>query len=225
MSLVPFKIFISDKSGSVTCESTEAENPEAVVVLAHGAGAGMNHPFMLNLAAELASKNISSVRFQFPYMEQGKKRPDTPKVAQETILKVIFETQNKYPSLPVYAGGKSFGGRMTSLLFASQPIDNIKGLIFYGFPLHPPGKPSTTRAVHLKDISLPMLFLQGTRDKLATPELLEEVLNPLSETTFQFIQDADHSFHVLKKSGYTDQDILKQLATSTSDWTKQSEIA
>lgn len=221
MSVVPFNIYISDKSGSISCTSTEAENPKAVIVLAHGAGAGMNHAFMLQLSADLASKHISSVRFQFPYMEQGKKRPDTPAVAQETIYKVINEVQKKYPSLPVYAGGKSFGGRMTSLLFASQSIEGIKGLIFYGFPLHPAGKPSTARAAHLKDISLPMLFLQGTRDKLATPELLKEVISPLSQATLQFIEDADHSFHVLKRSVYTDQDILQRLTLSTSDWIGQ----
>lgn len=222
MSQIPFKLHVSDEAGTVSCEIVEADKPVAILVLAHGAGAGMRHSFMLELAAALATTHISTIRFNFPYMEQGKKRPDTPQVAQETIYRVILEAQNRYPALPVFAGGKSFGGRMTSQLAASRSITSLKGLIFFGFPLHPPGKPSIKRAEHLQHVTIPMLFLQGTRDKLATPELIDQVTEPLDVGTLIFMEGADHSFHVLKSSGRTPQEVLKELASLTSDWIVQN---
>lgn len=220
MKTTTLEIHVSDTLEKVDGEIIAPAAPQALLVLAHGAGAGMHHLFMVELARALAHVNIASLRFQFPYMQQGKRRPDTPAVAGQTIAAAISEASKRYPALPVYAGGKSFGGRMTSVLAASRHIERLKGLVFYGFPLHPPGNPSVKRATHLKDIPYPMLFLQGTRDKLAQPDLIRQVTENLPKTELIAHDGADHSFHMLKKSGVTDEQMIQKLAFLTYKWMK-----
>ena len=176
--------------------------PAAGYVFAHGAGAGMGHAFMSAFADGLAERGIATLRYQFPYMEQGSKRPDTPKVAHATVRAAVAEAARRLPGLPLLAGGKSFGGRMTSQAQALAPLPGVRGLVFVGFPLHPAGKPSDERATHLSDIDLPMLFLQGTRDELAALDLLQPLLRRLGErATLALFEDADHAFHVRARSG------------------------
>src|SRR2546421_2859556 len=177
----------------------------ACYVLAHGAGAGMIHPFLTAIANGLAERGIATLRYQFPYMEQGSKRPDAPKLAHAAVRAAVQEAARLVPELAIFAGGKSFGGRMTSQAQAESPISGVRGLVFLGFPLHPPGKPSDERAKHLFDVQVPMLFLQGTRDDFANLELLEPLCKRLgARATLKLFQDADHSFHVPKSSGRGD---------------------
>src|SRR5690349_14934861 len=179
--------------------------PRCAYVLAHGAGAGMAHPFMASVAAGLAERGIATLRYQFPYMEQGSRRPDTPALAHATVRAAAARASELLPGLPLIAGGKSFGGRMTSQAEAAQPIDGVRGLAFLGFPLHPAGKPSDERAKHLRDVKVPMLFLQGTRDALAETVLLKPMVKGLGKrATLQLFDDADHSFHVPARSGRKD---------------------
>jgi predicted alpha/beta-hydrolase family hydrolase len=185
---------------------------KALLTLAHGAGAGMNHVFMASLADELANLGIGTIRFNFPFTEQKKKRPDFPAVAHLTIASVFEFARQQYPSTPVYLSGKSFGGRMSSQLLATNKIEDAKGIILFGFPLHPAGKPSIERAAHLKDVKIPMLFLQGTRDTLAEWDLIETVCNELTLATLVKFEGADHSFKAGK------QNIIPLLATSANDW-------
>src|SRR5438309_8703128 len=169
----------------------------ACYVFAHGAGAGMAHPFMGAIANGLAERGVATLRYQFPYMEHGSKRPDTPKVAQATVRAAVAEASRRVPELALFAGGKSFGGRMTSQAQAAAPLPGVLGLVFLGFPLHPAGRPSDERAKHLLDVQIPMLFLQGTRDALAAVELIGQTAKRLGEgATLHLLQDADHSFHV-----------------------------
>lgn len=192
----------------------------AVYVFAHGAGAGMAHPFMATVAAELAERDIASLRYQFPYMEQGGKRPDPPKLAQAAVRAAVTEAARLMPSLPVFAGGKSFGGRMTSQAQAVSPLPNVRGLAFFGFPLHPAGKPSDERAEHLFDVQIPMLFLQGTRDTLADTKLLKGVVKGLGKrATLHLYDDADHSFHVPARSGRKDADVRREMLDAFAEWT------
>ncbi len=186
----------------------------ALLIFAHGAGAGMTHPFMELLSDELARRDIGSIRFNFLYMEKGSKRPDPAPIAEKTVAAVINYAHELYPLLPIYAGGKSFGGRMTSQRLAKECPDYVNGLIFFGFPLHPIGQPSIARAQHLKGITKPMLFLQGTKDKLADSALLEGVLKDLPLAVLKKWEGADHSF----KSGK--QNLIPLLAASTADWIK-----
>jgi uncharacterized protein len=191
----------------------------ACLVLAHGAGAGMNHPFMAAVALGLAERNIASLRYQFPYMEQGKKRPDSPSVAHATVRAAIAEAVRRFPGLPLFAGGKSFGGRMTSQAHASSPLPGVRGLIFVGFPLHPAGSPSRMRGEHLFGIGIPMLFLQGTRDALAEMPQLQPLCEALgAHATLVLLQDADHSFHVRARSGRTDEDIRNEMLDALTAW-------
>lgn len=193
----------------------------AAYVMAHGAGAGMTHPFMGAIAAGLAERGIATLRYQFLYMEQGGKRPDPPKVAHLVVQAAVQEAARRWPNLPLYAGGKSFGGPMTSQAQAAAPLPGVRGLIFFGFPLHPAGKPSNERAKHLFDVRIPMLFLQGTRDALADPELLEPLGVELgASTTLKLIPDADHSFHVPARSGRTDADVRIELLDTAATWMK-----
>jgi uncharacterized protein len=185
---------------------------KAMLTLAHGAGAGMNHSFMVSLADELAAVGIGTMRFNFPFTEQKKKRPDFPAVAHQTIASVFEFVRQQHPLTPLYLSGKSFGGRMSSQALATNKIEGAKGIIFFGFPLHPAGKPSIERAEHLKDIIVPMLFLQGTRDTLAEWDLIETVCDELPLTTLIKFEGADHSF----KAG--EQNILPLLARSVNDW-------
>ena len=190
-----------------------------LLVLAHGAGAGMKHPFLESLSGGLGAVGIATLRYQFPYMEQRRKVPDSPKILTATARAAVAKANELFPDLPLIAGGKSFGGRMTSTAAAESPLTNVRGIVFFGFPLHPPNQPGTKRAEHLKKVTVPMLFLQGTRDTLADLSLLRPICSELgAPATLHVIETADHSFHVLKKSGRTDEEVLKELAQTTRDW-------
>jgi predicted alpha/beta-hydrolase family hydrolase len=192
---------------------------QACFVFAHGAGAGMTHEFMERVAAGLYERGIATLRYQFPYMEQGGKRPDVPAVAHATVRAAVAEAAQCCPGLVLVAGGKSFGGRMTSQAQAKAPLAGVRGLAFLGFPLHPAGKPSDARASHLTDVAVPMLFIQGTRDKLAEQQLLEPVVKRLgASASLHLVQEADHSFHVPARSGRKDSDVLNEIAATLSAW-------
>ena len=192
----------------------------ACFVLAHGAGAGMGHAFLETLAGHLAELAIATLRYQFPYMEKATKRPDPPNLAQTTVRAAVTEAARLLPGCVLIAGGKSFGGRMSSQAQAQQALPGVRGLAFVGFPLHPPGQPATTRAAHLSDVQVPMLFLQGTRDDLADLKLIEAVTTDLgARATLRVFEDADHSFHVRKRSGSSDAQTLSSLARAIADWT------
>ena len=193
--------------------------PTACYVFAHGAGAGMGHAFMAALAEGLAQRGIATLRFQFPYMEQGSKRPDTPAVAQAAVRAAVDEAARQLPGVPLFAGGKSFGGRMTSQAQAAGALPGVRGIVFVGFPLHPAGKPGTERAKHLAQVEAPMLFLQGTRDELADLDLVREVSAGLGErATLHVVEGADHSFHVLVKSGRNDAQVREELLETMAGW-------
>jgi hypothetical protein len=188
-------------------------------VFAHGAGAGMAHPFMANVAQGLAERGIACLRYQFPYMERGSKRPDTPAVAHAAVRAAVAEAQRRLPGLPLVAGGKSFGGRMTSQAQAIDPLPGVVGLAFLGFPLHPAGKPADERAAHLFDVNVPMLFLQGTRDELAELTLLQPLVKRLGErATLKLFDDADHSFHVPARSGRKDAQVMAEMLDAFAGW-------
>ena len=191
----------------------------ACYVLAHGAGAGMTHPFMAAVAAELSERGIATLRYQFPYMEQGGRRPDPPKLAQATVRAAVAEASRLLPDLPLIAGGKSFGGRMTSQAQAATPLPGVRGLVFLGFPLHPAGKPSSDRAKHLFDVHVPMLFLQGTRDALAALDQLEPLCAALgARATLKLFPDADHSFHVPARTGRKDAQVRAEVLDALTIW-------
>jgi uncharacterized protein len=194
------------------------ENARACYVLAHGAGAGMRHPFLAAVAAGLAERGVATLRYQFPYMEKGSRRPDTPKVAQAAVRAAAAEAGRRL-SLPLVAGGKSFGGRMTSQAQAASPLPHVGGLAFLGFPLHPPGKPSVERAGHLAEVNVPMLFLQGARDDFAERELIHTVVAELGpRATLTFFDDADHSFHVPARSGRKDAEVREVMLDALAAW-------
>ena len=191
----------------------------ACYVLAHGAGAGMAHPFMAAVATGLAARGIATLRYQFPYMERGSRRPDVPRVAHATVRAAVDEAARQLPGLPLLAGGKSFGGRMTSQAQADAALPGVHGLVFLGFPLHPAGKPSDERAAHLSDVAVPMLFLQGTRDELADTNLLQSLVKHLGErATLRLFADADHSFHVPARSGRKDPEVMGEMLDVAADW-------
>ena len=195
----------------------------ALYVLAHGAGAGMTHPFMERSAAGLAERGIATLRYQFLYMERGSKRPDPPKLAHAAVRAAVAEATRRCPKLQLIAGGKSFGGRMTSQAQATEPLPGVRGLAFLGFPLHPANKPSSERAAHLSDVQIPMLFLQGTRDALAALDRLEPVCASLgSRATLKLFAGADHSFHVPARSGRTDAQVLGEVLDAFAEWTSVS---
>jgi len=188
-------------------------------VLAHGAGAGMRHPFLETLARALAARQVATLRYQFPYMERRASRPDPPDVAAAAVRAAAAEAARLAPGLPLVAGGKSFGGRMTSTAQAEAPVPGVRGLVFLGFPLHPPGRPGDARADHLAQVQIPMLFLQGTRDEFADLELLRPVVKRLGDrATLHLADGGDHSFHVLKRSGRTDAEVLEELAAAVEEW-------
>jgi predicted alpha/beta-hydrolase family hydrolase len=188
-------------------------------VLAHGAGAGLRHPFLESLAGTLAAKGVATLRYEFPYLEQGEKRIDPTPVLHARVREAVAAAAKE--QLPLFAGGKSMGGRMTSQAHALDPLPGVRGLCFVGFPLHPAGRPGTERAAHLRDVRLPMLFLQGTRDDLADLALLAPVVEALPRATLHVIDDADHSFHVRKKSGRTDAEVLVELARTFAAWARR----
>lgn len=197
----------------------EPADARACFVFAHGAGAGMEHAFMSAMVDGLARRGIATLRFQFPYMEQGSRRPDTPAVAHAAVRAAVAQAAKQLPNLPLFAGGKSYGGRMTSQAQAAQPLPGVRGIIFVGFPLHPSGKPSTERANHLADVALPMLFLQGTRDELAGLDLMRQITTRLgSRATLHVADGADHSFHVLVRSGRTDAQVREELLDTMVHW-------
>lgn len=206
------KVPVSDSIGSVSAEVFEPDKMRSMMVLAHGAGAGMDHRFMIALAKALGDQGIGTARFNFPYMEQGKKRPDFPAVAEKTVAVMLEKVHALYPALPLLAAGKSFGGRMSSQYLSKESPEYVKGIVFYGFPLHATGKPSTDRAAHLKNITLPMLFLQGTRDSLAQLDLIEEVCRALPSATLRTFEGADHSFKAGKK------EFIQELVEYTGHW-------
>jgi len=186
----------------------------------------MNHPFMQRAAEALEARGIAAYRFNFPYMEAQKSRPDSPAVAEEAVRKAVAEAARHHPGLPILAGGKSFGGRMTSQAQAAQPMPGVRGLVFFGFPLHPPGKAGKSRADHLMSVDVPMLFLQGTRDEFAQLELLREVVDGLGErATLHLLEEGDHSFKVPKqRTGKTEADVMDELADTIQQWAKQCRI-
>ena len=191
----------------------------ACYVLAHGAGAGMDHPFMAAVAAELAPRGIATLRYQFPAMERGAGRPDPPHLAQATVRAAAAAARRLLPDLPLIAGGKSFGGRMTSQAQASAPLQGVRGLAFLGFPLHPAGRPSQDRAKHLFAVQIPMLFLQGRRDALATLDQLQALCAALgARATLKLFQDADHSFHVPARTGRTDAQVRGEMLDALAAW-------
>ena len=186
----------------------------------------MDHPFMVAVAAESASRGIATLRYQFPYMERHARRPDPPQLAQATVRAAVTTALNVMPKLPLIAGGKSFGGRMTSQTEALSPLEGVRGLAFFGFPLHPAGKPADERAAHLFDVTVPMLFLQGSKDKLAALPLLEPLIDKLAaKATLHLIEDADHSFHVPAKSGRSDSNVLAELIDVFASWASNLEPA
>src|SRR5665213_535423 len=208
-----------DHTGSVSGLLTRPARPRAGFVFAHGAGAGMTHPFMEKVAVGLSQRHVATLRYQFPYMEKGSKRPDSPAVAHAAVRAAVAEAARRCEGVPLIAGGKSFGGRMTSQAQALQPLAGVHGLAFFGFPLHPAGKPSNERAKHLADVDVPMLFLQGTRDALAEPTLLEPVIKSLrSSATLHPVKDADHSFHVLARSGRNDGEVMSEILDAFAAW-------
>lgn len=210
-----FSVLVSDKAGSVSAEVYEPPSPHAVLTLAHSAGSDMYHVFLQRLSEHFAAHNIATVRFNFPYRENGKKMPDRYPVAAATVLAVINETVRRFPGLPLFCSGKSFGGRMSSMTLVEHPRDEVKGLVFFGFPLHPPDKPSVERAKHLEKSGIPMLFLQGTKDKLAYFDLMKAECDKLKQTTLIALEGADHSLSRGKQSG------AELLAQRSAHWINQ----
>ena len=212
------KIETADKT-TVSALLLRPEPARACYVLAHGAGAGMTHKSMEAVATGLAARGIATLRYQFPYMEKGSKRPDPPAVAHAAVRAAVAEAARRCAGLPLVAGGRSFGGRMTSQAQAIAPLPGVRGLAFLGFPLHPAGKPSTDRAKHLAEIRIPMLFMQGTRDALAELPLLEPVVKGLGQTaTLHLVKEADHSFHVLARSGRNDREVMDEVLDAFAAW-------
>jgi hypothetical protein len=194
----------------------------ACCVLAHGAGAGMTHPFMALVADGLAERSIATLRYQFPYMERGSKRPDIPRLAHATVRAAIAEASRLVPGLVLFAGGKSFGGRMTSQAQAASPLSGVRGLVFLGFPLHPPGQPSDERGQHLFEVQIPMLFMQGTRDEFADLQLLQPLIERLgARATLKLFQDADHSFHVPARTGRKDSEVRTEMLDALAEWIEE----
>jgi uncharacterized protein len=212
-------------SGSVSALLIRPAEARACFVFAHGAGAGMTHPFMETFATGLGERGVASLRYQFPYMEKGSRRPDPPAIAQAAVRAAVAEAGLSCPGLPLIAGGKSFGGRMTSQAQASAPLAGVRGLAFLGFPLHPAGKPSSDRAKHLAEVHVPMLFMQGTRDKLAELARMEPVVTSLGPSaSLHLVREADHSFHVLARSGRNDREVMKEILDTFSTWIGAVEV-
>ena len=219
MSTAPLPVSIQIDGERTSGLWQRADDARAVYVFAHGAGAGMQHREMDAVANTLCDGGIAVLRYNFLYMERGGKRPDAPKLAHAAVRAAIAEAARLAPDLPLYAGGRSFGGRMTSQAQALEPLPNVRGLIFVGFPLHPAGKPSIDRAAHLADVTIPMLFLQGSRDALAELPLLRPVVEQLrTRATLRVFEGADHSFHVLKSTGTNDAQVRAELCGAITSW-------
>jgi predicted alpha/beta-hydrolase family hydrolase len=208
-----------EEAGEVSAILVRPPKAHRLLVLAHGAGAGMHHPFLESLTRELAGAGVATLRYQFPYMEQRRHVPDRPEILTATVRTAVRAAAEAVPELPLLAGGKSLGGRMTSLAASQEPLERVQGLVFLGFPLHPPNRPGTKRAEHLERVNIPMLFPQGARDALASLELLRPICTKLgSRAELHVIETADHSFHVLKSSGRTDMEVLRSLAQAVACW-------
>jgi uncharacterized protein len=211
--------FSVPNAGEVSSILLQPDGARCLLVLGHGAGAGMRHPFMGALSRELAAEKIATFRYQFPYMENRRKAPDRPPTLTATVAAAVQAAHSAAPELPLLAGGKSMGGRMTSTAASENLIPAVRGLVFFGFPLHPPKQPATKRGDHLANVTQPMLFLQGTRDDLADLKLLKPICKKLGKlATLHIIEGADHSFHVLKSAGKTDAEVLRELAHTTAEW-------
>ncbi len=222
-SAIPLPVTIAlDEIQRVSGLLQAPERARACLLLAHGAGAGMTHPFMALVADELAKRSIATLRYQFPYMERGSKRPDTPRLAHTTVRAAIAESSRLVPGLALFAGGKSFGGRMTSQAQAASPLSGVRALVFLGFPLHPPGRPSDERGKHLFEVQIPMLFMQGTHDEFADLQLLQPLTEQLgARATLKLIRDADHSFHVPARTGRKDPEVRAEMMDALADWIEQ----
>jgi predicted alpha/beta-hydrolase family hydrolase len=206
--------------GPVSAILLRPDNARLLYVLGHGAGAGMRHPFMERIATELADRGIATFRYQFPYMEAGRRSPDPPKILEATVRAALTNAIDTADGLPIIAGGKSMGGRITSHVAAHDPPPELRGLAFLGYPLHAPKKPAVKRAEHLSDIRIPMLFVQGTRDSLANLDLLRPIVTNLGDSaTMHVVEGGDHSFKVLKRSGRTPEEVLNEITDAVSGWT------
>lgn len=217
--MLPDPAFVETDAGRMPALVLRPPDARLALLLAHGAGAGMRHSFMEAVSAALASQGIATFRYDFPWMAAGLRRPDPPALLQATVRAAVAAAARALPGLPLFAGGKSLGGRMTSSAQAAAPLDGVRGLVFLGFPLHPAGRPGTDRAEHLARVAVPMLFLQGTRDALADAGLIRGVcerLGPLA--TLHIVEGADHSFHVLERSGRTGDQVIAELATAAAQW-------
>jgi uncharacterized protein len=206
-------------AGAVSALFLRPADANSLLLLAHGAGAGMSHPFLAALANELAARRMATLRYQFPYMQERRRVPDSPAVLTATVAAAVRTAATAAAGLPLFAGGKSMGGRMTSQAAAQDLLPDVRGLVFFGFPLHPPNRPGTQRADHLPQVEIPMLFLQGTRDNFADLKLLQPIVTKLGKrATLKLFENADHSFHLPKSAGHSDAEILRELAQSTSSW-------
>lgn len=213
------EIDVGGEAGRVPGLLLRPESAWALLVLGHGAGAGMRHRFMAAVAEALAARGIATLRYQFPYLERGGRRPDPPELLQATVRAAVEEGRHHGAGLLLLAGGKSLGGRMTSAAAAAGPLEGVRGLAFFGFPLHPPKRPGVARAEHLSRVRLPMLFLQGTRDDLADLDLLRPICAGLGpDAALHVVEGADHGFEVLKRSGRTTRDVLDELADTVAAW-------
>ena len=216
------ELHLPDDLGKIDLEIDEAQNPFATIILAHGAGAGMHHPFMKTIAQGFADQGVHAIRFNFPYMQQGKKSPGSPKkniTTWNAVIEKVMEWNNAHP---IFLAGKSYGGRMASHLLAENSYDQVNGIIYFGFPLHAPGRDSTERAAHLVEINVPQLFLQGTNDKLANIGLIHEVIADLEDVELIELEGGDHSFKVPKSSGLTMDDVFEQLTKSAIQFMKNN---
>lgn len=210
---------VNEKAEEVSGLLQMPKGAKALLVVAHGAGAGMRHRFMEDVAAKLAERRVATLRYQFPYMEKGSKRPDSEAVLTATVRSAVAAAERFAGEIPIFAGGKSMGGRMTSLAEARESLNGIKGMIFFGFPLHAAGKPSAERGKHLAEINVPMLFIQGSRDTLADLKLLKPLCRSLGKRAELFIVDGgDHSFHMLKSSGRSDGEVLDEVVEKAAAW-------
>ena len=220
MTRSDLQLRVSDTISSVSALLVRPPEAWLLYVVAHGAGAGMRHPFLESISGVLAGLGIATLRYQFPYMEAGRKRPDYPSVLEATVRAAASLAAELAPDLPLIAGGKSLGGRMTSGAAAAGTLPGVRGLAFLGFPLHPPGQPGTHRADHLAQIDLPMLFLQGTRDGFARLDLITEVSDRLASATLHLVDNGDHSFAVPKRAGRSSADVLQELGDTIAQWAR-----
>lgn len=218
-SIREHRFVATDSAGEVSALLWRPSRARALYLFAHGAGAGMRHPFMESVAGRLADRNVATLRYQFPYMEAGRRGPNPAPILVNTVRSAVAEASRLEPELPLVAGGKSMGGRMTSTAAAEEALPNVIGLAFFGFPLHAPGRRSAERGAHLAHVGLPMLFLQGTRDKLADLGLLSPLVSDLgSRSVLHVLDGADHGFHVPKRSGRTDEEVLDELCDAFVSW-------